>query len=161
MSDLILKLGGVSDIESGNKRPTYCCIKDNKIDGIYWAIPTSDLAHRTNEQIQKYNKFIGLPNNDLRSCYYHIAKTTKESLYKVSSCFPVTDKYIDHEYTTFGKHVIMQNKTDVAEIERKLRKILSMEFRKNNYFPQHISDIRTYLIQELEKEHNKNKVEVA
>ena len=34
-------------------------------------------------------------------------------------------------------------------IERKLKRNLSMEFSNNNYFPQHITDIRKYLIEEL------------
>lgn len=143
----------------GNKRPTYCCIKDNKIDGLYWAIPTSDLDHRNEKQKKYYEFCISCSDTDLRSCYYHIAKTTKYSLYKISSCFPLTDKYIDHEYTTNGVHVIMQNKYDISEIERKLRKILAFEFRKVNYFPHHISDIRNYLVSELEFE--KSEIEAA
>ncbi len=70
-------------------------------------------------------------------------------MYKISSCFPIITKYIDHEYTTSGKHVIMKRKESISEIERKLKRILAMEFNNNNYFPQHISDIRKYLIEEL------------
>ena len=35
---------------------------------------------------------------DLRSCYYHIVKGNRTALYKISSCYPITEKYIDHEY---------------------------------------------------------------
>lgn len=34
----------------------------------------------------------------------------------------------------------------------KFERILSMEFRKPNYFPQHITDIREFLINELKTE---------
>lgn len=147
--NIVKNLGGDCDVNNGYKRPVYCCIKDNIIKGLYWAIPTSDLSHRTDNQKQNYDFFLGLPDDDLRSCYYHKAKTTKEALYKISSCFPITSRYIDHEYTTSGKHVVMQRKESISEIERKLRRILAMEFSSNNYFPQHISEIRIYLMEEL------------
>lgn len=156
--ELIKQLGGSCDFNEGYKRPTYCCIKDNKIDGLYWAIPTSDLSHRSSEQIAYIDFCMEQPHTDLRSCYYHIAKTTKESVYKISSCFPLIDKYIDHEYTTHGKHVIMKAKHDIEEIERKFRKILGFEFKRNNYFDQHITNIMKHLVNELEIIKTQNEV---
>lgn len=91
------------------------------------------------------------PDDDLRSCYYHIGRTTKESLYKISSCFPITEKYIDHEFTSCEKHVIIRRAETVNEIERKLRRILAFESRRPNYFKQHISDIKAHLVGELDK----------
>lgn len=52
-------------------------------------------------------------------------------------------------------HVVMQKQNDISEIRRKFKRILSMEFKKPNYFPQHISDIREYLIKELNCEESK------
>ena len=147
--NLIRTLGGDCDSDAGGKRPVYCCIKDKKINDLYWAIPTTDISHRSKEQIAKYGKYMALDDRDLRSCYYHIAKTTVDSIYKISSCFPVTEKYILHEFTTNGVHVIVQKKDDIDIIEKKLRKILSFEFRKKNYFLQRISDIKDFLINEL------------
>ena len=37
-----------------------------------------------------------------------------------------------------------------TEINRKFKRILAVENRKPNYFRQHITDIKNYLIQELE-----------
>lgn len=91
------------------------------------------------------------PDSDLRSCYYHKTKTTKEALYKISSCFPIIDKYIDHEYTSCGTHVIVRRAETVNKIERKLKRILAFEARRPNYFKQHITDIKNYLIEELNK----------
>lgn len=150
--DLMEEVRGEYDEESCLKRPTYCCIKDNRIKGLYWAIPTSDLEHRNEEQKEKYNAYTALPKKDQRNWYYHIAKTTKKALYKISSCVPITDKYIDHEYTTQNVHVIMKKEDDIKEIERKLKRILAIEFRNNNKFPQRITDIRNRLIEELDKE---------
>lgn len=89
------------------------------------------------------------PDEDLRSCYYHIVQGNKTALYKISSCYPITEKYIDHEYTVNRTHVIIRNKEDIAEINRKFKRIISMENRKPNYFSQHIADIKNYLIKEL------------
>lgn len=146
---LVKTLGGSIADPEAHKRPTFCCFKDNRVDGLYWAIPTSDIEHRSEDQIKKYTDFMKLPEKDLRSSYYHIARTTKRALYKVSSCFPITDKYIDHEFMTMGKHVIMKSNKDIAELNRKLKKILAFEFRKKDYFHQKISSIRSYLIEEL------------
>jgi hypothetical protein len=150
--NLIDSLGGDCDLHNGYKRPVYCCIKDEFINDIYWAIPTSDLSHRSEEQNKRYEFYLSLPDKDLRSCYYHKAKTTKEALFKISSCYPIIDKYIDHEFTTSGKHVIMKRKDSLIEIERKLKRILSFENNSNNYFPQKITEIKKYLINELEFE---------
>ena len=150
--DIINNLGGDCDIDHGYKRPVFCCLKDNKIDGLYWAIPTSDISHRNDNQKEYYEYCLNCPDNDLRSCYYHIAKTTKDALYKISSCYPITEKYIDHPFVTNNVHVVMKKQEDIKEIRRKFKRILSMEFRKKNYFPQHISDIRDFLIKELQSD---------
>jgi hypothetical protein len=151
--EIIDRLGGDCDLKNGDKRPVFCCLKDNKIDGLYWAIPTSDLSHRKDEQKNHYSTYLSLPDNDLRSCYYHIAKTTKDALYKISSCYPITEKYIDHPYISNNVHVVMKKQDDISEIRRKFKRILSMEFRKPNYFPQHITDIKNYLLEELKSGH--------
>ena len=150
--DMIVSLGGECDIDSGNKRPVYCCIKDKRIDGLYWAVPTSDIAHRSQEQVDKINMFLSLPETDLRSCYYYIGRTTRPAVYKISSCFPITDKYIDHEFTTNGQHVIIRRKEHVDAIEQKLRRILAFESRRPNYFSQRITDVKQYLLNELSQQ---------
>lgn len=56
---LINNLGG--KYGDSKQRPIYCCIKDKNINGLFWAIPTSDISHRTQNQIAKYNNYIQLP----------------------------------------------------------------------------------------------------
>lgn len=148
--ELIHTIGGDCDGISGYKRPVYCCIKDNKIPKLYWAVPTSDLSHRNNEQKEYYYKCLSKPDHDLRSCYYHIGRTTKEALYKISSCYPITESYIDREFSSCGKHVVVRKAETINEIERKLKRILAFEARNPNYFKQHITDIKSYLLSELE-----------
>nr|DAJ60352.1 MAG TPA: hypothetical protein [Caudoviricetes sp.]DAZ74995.1 MAG TPA: hypothetical protein [Caudoviricetes sp.] len=150
--NVITSLGGDCDINSGDKRPVFCCVKDNKIEGLYWAIPTSDISHRNKAQIEYYNMCMQCDDKDLRSCYYHIVQSNRTALYKISSCYPITNKYIDHEYTVNKIHVVIQKKKDIFEINRKFRRIISMENRKPNYFRQHITDVKNYLIRELEIE---------
>ena len=149
--ELLESVGGDYDKSAGVKRPVYCCVKDRIHEGLYWAIPTSDLSHRSEKQKEKYNFFISLPESDLRSCYYHIATTTKAALYKVSSCLPVTDRYVDHEYESNGVHVVVKRCEIISEIERKLKRILGFESRRHNYFPQKITSIREVLIKELDE----------
>ena len=84
------------------------------------------MSHRENNQKEYYEFCLERPDNDLRSCYYHIAKTTKRALYKISSCYPITEKYIEHPYITNKVHVVMQKQNDINEIRRKFKRILSM-----------------------------------
>jgi len=154
--EIIRSLGGDCDVNNGDKRPVFCCMKDNKIEGLYWAIPTSDLSHRNDGQRAYYEICLACPDKDLRSCYYHVAKTTKDALYKISSCYPITEKYIDHPFISNNVHVVMKKQEDISEIKRKFKRILSMESRRPNYFPQRITNIKKYLVNELS---NENKCE--
>ena len=117
------------------------------VDSILDWRSNANAAPRPNGAKDDY--YLSLDERDLRSCYYHKAKTTVDSIYKISSCFPVIEKYILHEFTTSGVHVILRKKDDISEIERKMKRILSFEFRRKNYFSQRISDIKDYLINEL------------
>lgn len=57
--DLIKNYDG--NYSDSKQRPVYCCIKDKYTEGLYWAIPTSDISHRTQQQTDKYTKYINLP----------------------------------------------------------------------------------------------------
>lgn len=146
--DLIKNLGG--KYSDNKQRPIFCCIKDKYIDNLYWAIPTSDISHRTQQQIDKYRKYINLPKSDIRSAYYHIGHTNKPALYKISNCFPISDKYIDREYISKGKPLYLKNKQEIETIQKKLLRILSYEGRFPNRLEQHITDIKNYLSNELQ-----------
>lgn len=134
------------------QRPVYCCIKDKHIDGLYWAIPTSDISHRSEQQISKYDNYSKLPKKDIRSAYYHVGHTNKPALFKISNCFPVSEKYIDREYISKGIPLMLKNKKEIFDIQQKLLRILSYEGRFPNKLEQHITDIKNYLINELQSE---------
>ena len=67
--DIITSLGGDCDINSGDKRLVFCCVKDIKVEGLYWAIPTSDISHRAESQIEYYTMCMQCDDKELRSCY--------------------------------------------------------------------------------------------
>lgn len=144
--DLIHQLGG--KYSDRKERPVFCCIEDSKIKNLYWAIPTSDLAHRPPAQIEK----IRLWNEEksIRSAYYHIGHTNRPALYRISSCFPITDKYISGEYVSQGRHLILRNPREIEIIQKKLHRILFDESLHPNKYEQHITQLREYLVAEME-----------
>lgn len=144
---LIEDLNGI--YKDNKTRPIYCCIQDNRNPNIYWAIPTSDISHRPQSQIDRITHFCNLPNNDLRSCYYHIAHTDRPAIFKISNALPISSDYISAEYTSKGKHLILNDKKVIFDIEKKLKKILAAENRRPNLFEQKITSIYNYLSQEI------------
>ncbi len=152
--DLIENIGG--KYTDKKLRPVYCCIKDRYIENLYWAIPTSDISHRTQQQMNKINKYAQLPRTDIRSAYFHVGHTNKPALYKISNCFPITDKYIERAYLSQGKPLCLKNKQEIRTIQEKLLQILSYEGRFPNRLEQHITDTKSYLINELQFQLNQS-----
>jgi hypothetical protein len=141
-------IGGV--YRDAKARPVFCCIEDKYIKNIFWAIPTSDLSHRTAEQLIKNQSYCKLdPNKDIRGCYYHMGRTNKPAVYRISTCLPITDKYIESPYTTRGVQLFLMSKTDIVSIRTKLARILLDEMKHPNKYEQHITDIQDYLVKEL------------
>lgn len=146
--ELVKSLGG--EFEDQKSRPIFCCIKDKNQDGLYWLIPTSDLSHRTPEQIQKYKDLSNV--KDIRQAYYYVGHTTIPALFKISKVLPVSDKYISHEYHWHNTHVILQDKKQIDEINKKLQRILVYESLHPNRLEQKITAIRDYICNELQQE---------
>ena len=90
-------------------------------------------------------------DKDIRSCYYHIGKTDVTSIFFISDVVPITDKYIVREYINkyTGLPYIIKNKMLLSELQRKLKRILYWENANPNVFRQHITDVKEYLIKEL------------
>ena len=128
-------------------RPTFCCMKDKKVEGLYWAIPTSKITKEKN--MDRINKYINMKKG-IGSCYYHIGYTNYPAVYCISSAFPIIEKYIEREYKINGKHLIIKNKQQLELIRRKLKRILQYEEQNNNKFEQKITFIKNELIKEIE-----------
>ena len=145
---LVKKIGGVwTDTK---RRPIVCLIKANEAEELYWAIPMGKFNHRDDTQQQRLNFYLNLPDRDIRSCYYHVGRTTAKSIFFLSDAIPITDKYIDSIHTgSDGKHFIIKNPNLIGELQRKLFRILAVENAKHDSFRQHITSLKQYLLSEL------------
>ena len=139
-------------------RPLVCLIKSKEHDALYWAIPMGKLNHRDLAGKKRLDYYLNLPERDIRSCYYHIGRTSSQSIFFTSDTIPITDKYIAGIHVGGNNlHYIIKNKKLIAELERKLFRILSIENTKRNCFRQHITDVKKFLLQELRSQEESNK----
>ena len=146
--NMIRATGGVWN--DSKHRPIVCLVKSSEHESLYWAIPMGKLNHRDEEQKRRLNFYMSLPASDIRSCYYHIGRTTTKSIFFISDAVPITDKYIESVHAGGdGNHFIIKNPNLISELERKLFRILSIENSKRDYFRQHITSVKEYLLKEL------------
>lgn len=148
---MIQSLGG--EWNDTKHRPIVCLIKSSEDPDLYWAIPMGKLNHRDVNQQKRLNKYINLPPRDIRSCFYHIGRTSTKSIFFISDAIPITDKYIDGIHVGGdNQHYVIKNPKLIAELERKLYRILSLENSNQNHFRQHITDVKNFLLKELSEE---------
>ena len=114
----------------GNKagnRPHYYCFEDTSI-GIYWMIPLSS-------RIDKYRRIMERKEKAGKPCdIIHIVKLddSRESAFLIQDMFPITEEYIEREYTIAGIHLMLTSEHTAREIERKARKVMGMLEHMNN-----------------------------
>lgn len=145
--NIIRSVGG--QWNDSKERPIVCLIKMDEYADIFWAIPMGNWDHRSDEAKKRIMSYIKRDDKDLSSCFYHIGRTTTKSIFFISDVIPITDKYIEREYLGFDKKVYeIKNPVLLRELERKLRRILYFEDINNNYFRQHITDVKNRLISE-------------
>lgn len=131
-------------------RPIVCLIKSSENEHLFWAIPMGKYNHRNQDAIDRINNFLQLPVSDIRSCYYHIGRTTAKSIFFISDAIPITDKYILEEHkSSDNQHYFIKNPNLLNELERKLKRILSDENVHPNKYRQHITSLKKYLLEEL------------
>lgn len=122
----------------GNKegnRPHYYCLKDSAME-IFWMIPLSS-------RVDKYKKIIESKEKAGKPCdVIHIVKldNSRESAFLIQDIFPITEKYIEREYTIAGNHLIVTSEHVVRTIERKANKVLRL-LKKGIKFTPTQSDI--------------------
>ena len=73
-SQMIRSVGGTWN--DTKRRPIVCLIKSDENPNLYWAIPMGKLNHRNAMQQKRLNFYLNLPKRDIRSCYYHIGRTS-------------------------------------------------------------------------------------
>lgn len=156
---IIKSLGG--EWNDTKFRPIVTLMQSSDNPEIYWAIPMGNLDHRDKSQQQRLQKFLSRKERDISSCYYHVGKTDKDSIFFVSDVVPITMKYIEREYLvgpkSNNKQYIIKNPKLISELERKVGRIIRFE---KNYtqskgkpkFRQRFLEIYNYLEQELIRE---------
>ena len=117
----------------GNKsetRPHYYCFEDTKT-GIYWMIPLSSRIDKYKRLIEKRKK-AGKPCDIL-----HVVKLDngRESAFLIQDMFPITEEYIEREYTIAGNHLMLTSEHAAREIEKKARKVMAMLKRGVKFTP--------------------------
>ena len=117
----------------GNKagnRPHYYCFEDAST-WIYWMIPLSS-------RIDKYKSIMEKKAKAGKPCdIVHIVKLddSRESAFLIQDMFPITEEYIEREYTIAGNHLMLTSEHTVNEIAQKARKVMGMLKRGIKFTP--------------------------
>ena len=154
IKEIVLSVGGqFNDVK---ERPIVALMQSHEIPEIFWSIPVGDLSHRNQEQLNRIQKYLNYPKDDIRSCFYHIGNTNKKSLFFISDIFPINADYIDREYLSFNNQVhVIKNKTLISALNEKTGRILSYEQSKITqtgkfYFRQNIFGVYSKVKEQLE-----------
>ncbi len=117
----------------GNKngnRPHYYCFEDTST-GMYWMIPLSS-------KIEKYRRIMEKKEKAGKPCdIIHIVKLddSRESAFLIQDMFPITEKYIEREYTIAGNHLMLTSEHSAKEIARKAKKVVGLLKRGIKFTP--------------------------
>lgn len=111
----------------GNKdenRPHYCCFADKNNNKLFWVIP---MSHR----IEKYEKLIQKRKSENKPCdIVHIITINKQkSVMLIQDMFPITEQYIERPYTINSIPLIIKNKNDIENINKKAKNIYRLIHR--------------------------------
>lgn len=146
------------------QRPIVALVPSSENESIYWAIPMGDFSHRTEEQKARLQTFLDYPESDIRSCYYHKGSTNKVSIFFISDVIPITNDCIEREYSSHGSIYVIKNKKLIAELQRKMSRILAYDkahvaSKGTPAFRQNISGIYNMLKLQLNSMTEENRVE--
>ena len=99
--------------------------------GIYWMIPLSSHIDKYRQIMEKKEK-VGKPCDIL-----HIVKLddNRESAFLIQDMFPITEEYIEREYTIAGNHLMLTSEHTAKEIEQKAKKVIGMLKRDIKFTP--------------------------
>ena len=80
-------------------------------------------------KIDKYRKIMKKRLEKGKSCdILHIIKLDngKESAFLIQDMFPITENYIEREYTIVNNHLMLTSEHSAREIEKKAKKVMNM-----------------------------------
>lgn len=89
-------------------------------------------------QIDKYRRIVEKKEKVGRPCdIIHIVRLddSRQSAFLIQDMFPITDKYIEREYTIAGNHLMLTSEHTVKEIEQKAKKVMGMLKRGVKFTP--------------------------
>ena len=103
--------------KSGN-RPHYYCFEDS----------TTEKYRRITQKKEQAGKPCDI---------IHIVKLddSRESAFLIQDMFPITDEYIEREYTISGNQLLLTSNHVAKEIEQKAKKVMSMLKRGIKFTP--------------------------
>ena len=88
-------------------------------------------------RIDKYKKIMDNKKKAGKPCDIHIVKLDddRESAFLIQDMFPITEEYIEREYTIAGNHLMLTSEHTVKTIEQKARKVMGMLKRGVKFTP--------------------------
>jgi hypothetical protein len=89
-------------------------------------------------RIEKYKRIMEKKKQAGKPCdILHIVKLddSRESAFLIQDMFPITEKYIEREYTIAGNHLMLTSEHTVKEIEQKAHKVMGMLKRGVKFTP--------------------------
>ena len=60
---------------------------------------------------------------------------SRQSAFLIQDMFPITDEYIEREYTIVGNHLMLTSEHTAKEIEQKAKKVMGMLKRGVKFMP--------------------------
>lgn len=120
-------------INKRETRPHYYCFEDTK-NGVYWMIPLSS-------RVEKYQAIIDRRTANGHPCdTLHIIEldNNRKSVFliqDIQDIFPITDEYIEREYTVNGNHLMLTSTHTAREIEKKARRVIGLLKRGVKFTP--------------------------
>ena len=89
-------------------------------------------------RVDKYRRIMEKKEKAGKPCdILHIAKldNSRESAFLIQDMFPITEEYIEREYTIAGNHLMLTSEHTAREIEQKARKVMGMLKRGIKFTP--------------------------
>ena len=89
-------------------------------------------------QIDKYKRIVEKKEKAGKPCdIIQIVKLddSRQSAFLIQDMFPITDEYIEREYTIAGNHLMLTSEHTAKEIEQKAKKVMGMLKRGVKFMP--------------------------
>lgn len=132
-------------------RPTYYGFPDKKNEEILWMIPLTTRLDKVNKAIEK--------SGGEEKCLLYVKNSVdKKTAFNIGDAFPITEKYLEKEYTIKGKHYVIHDKKLNEVIEKKAKKNIYSRMIKHNQNRSNIYKIYQNLEKELSLEKKQIKI---